>query len=94
MIAARDALSCSFEDAALNHLRDNLAMTADQRWAWLREAMELAATQARRRAQQGGLTTDANREIWWSPLHEDLWGREHRLPRPDELAKLASARPR
>lgn len=92
-MGTRYALACSFEDAALNHLRDNLAMSADQRWSWLRESLQMAGVQARRRAQQGGSTTDANGEVWWSPLHERLWCQENRLPPPDELVFFTPVQP-
>lgn len=85
MSRIEEPLACTYADAALNHLRDNLRATAEQRWAWLRGAMDFAAAHARRRAERGEVTLDTERHIWWSPLHERLWRDEHRLPRPEEL---------
>ena len=66
-----DPVSCSFELAALNHLRDGLHTTVQQRWEWLCEAMEIAVANARRRAQRGEVTLDSNLRVWWSPKMEE-----------------------
>ncbi len=70
-----DPVSCSFEQAALKHVRDGLQTTVQQRWEWLCEAMELAMANARRRAQRGEVTLDSNSRVWWSPAMEMEWKR-------------------
>ncbi len=68
-----DSLACDYEAAALNHLRDGVRATVEQRWAWLRESMELAVTHARQRAARGEVTLGAHGEVWWSPELEERW---------------------
>lgn len=66
---------CGFEQAALNHVRDGLHTTVQQRWEWLCEAMEVAVANARRRAERGEITLDSNSRVWWSPGMEIEWKR-------------------
>lgn len=68
-------LACSYEDAALNHLRDSLRATAEQRWNWLREAMQVAMHAARQRAARGEVTLGPDGSIWWSPERELAWSK-------------------
>jgi hypothetical protein len=68
-----EPLACSYEDAALNHLRDGVRATVEQRWNWLREAMESAVANARRRAARGQVTLGPDGSVWWSPGHERDW---------------------
>lgn len=63
----KEALACSYDDAALNHLRDALAMTPAQRWQWLRETMDFCEQVARQRAEQGLTTLSASGQVLWSP---------------------------
>lgn len=58
---------CSYEDAALNHLRDGLAMTPAQRWQWLCATMDFCEQVARHRAAQGLTTLGASGRVLWSP---------------------------
>jgi hypothetical protein len=37
-----EPLACSYEDAALNHLRDGVRATVEQRWNWLRVTAAIA----------------------------------------------------
>lgn len=76
----------SFGRAALNHLRDGLRMTHAERWQWLQEAMAFGAATARARAVNGLVTLGAHGEVMWSPLHEAIWTREHRLPNAAKLS--------
>ena len=62
-----DPLSCSYEQAALNHLRDALALTTEQRWEWFCEQV------ARQRAAQGLPTLSASGKILWSPELAREW---------------------
>ena len=75
----------SFEDAALNHLRDALGATVAQRWQWLQQAMAFGAVTARDRAGKGLITLGPHGELLWSPLHESLWTTQQRLPDAAEL---------
>lgn len=81
--------ACSFEAAALNHLRDALGATVAERWRWLDQAMAFASATARARAVKGLISLGPHGELMWSPLHEALWTREHRLPDAAELAALS-----
>lgn len=63
----KDPLSCDYREAALNHLRDALALSPAQRWHWLREAMDFGASVARARAAQGLKTTGPHGDVIWSP---------------------------
>lgn len=56
----------SFQDAALNHLRDGLAMDVSQRWAWLREAMDCGFAMAKERARRGLVTPGPHGEVIWT----------------------------
>lgn len=78
--------ACSFETAALNHLRDALGTTYAERWQWLEQAMAFGFATARARAAKGLITLGAHGELMWSPQHEKLWTLEHRLPDEAELA--------
>lgn len=69
----KDDMSCSFEQAALNHVLDARRSSVEQRWNWLCEAMEFAKNVARARAQRGQITLDANLQVWWSPELERCW---------------------
>lgn len=82
--------ACSFEAAALNHLRDALDATVAQRWQWLQQAMAFGSATARTRAAKGLITLGPHGELLWSPLHESLWTREHRLPDAAELVTLSA----
>ena len=82
--------ACSFETAALNHLRDALGTTVAQRWQWLDQAMAFGSATARARAAKGLISLGPHGELMWSPLHEALWTREHRLPDAAELATLSA----
>lgn len=68
-----DPLSCSYEQAALNHLRDALALTTEQRWEWLCEMMDFCEQVARQRAAQGLPTLSASGKILWSPELAREW---------------------
>jgi len=81
---SRDA--CSFETAALNHLRDALGTTVAERWQWLDQAMAFGSATARARAARGLVSLGPHGELMWSPLHEALWTREHRHPDAAELS--------
>jgi hypothetical protein len=59
--------SCTYVEAARNHLLDSRRASVEQRWQWLCEAMDLGVANARRRAQRGQITLDAHRRVWWSP---------------------------
>ena len=76
---------CSFETAAVNHLRDALGTTVAERWRWLDQAMAFGAATARARAAKGQVSLGPHGELMWSPLHEALWTREHRHPDAAEL---------
>ena len=78
--------TCSFETAALNHLRDALGTTVAQRWQWLDQAMAFGSATARARAAKGLISLGPHGELMWSPLHEALWIREQRLPDAAEVA--------
>lgn len=84
--------SGSFEAAALNHLRDTLGTTHAERWQWLEQAMTFGAETARARAGKGLISLGPHGELMWSPLHEALWTREHRLPDDAELAAWRARR--
>ncbi len=58
---------CDYESAALNHLRDALAMTPEQRWSWLRDTMDFCEQVARQRAARGLTTLSASGRVLWSP---------------------------
>ncbi len=62
-----DPLACSYEDAAMNHLRTGLAMTPAQRWQWLCETIDFCEQVARQRAEQGLTTLSASGGVLWSP---------------------------
>lgn len=62
-----DPLACTYDDAALNHLRDALAMTPAQRWQWLCDTMDFCEQVARQRAAQGLTTLSASGNVLWSP---------------------------
>lgn len=68
-----DPLSCDYEEASLNHLRDALAMTPAQRWQWLRETMDFCEQMARHRATQGLVTLSASGKVLWSPEMAREW---------------------
>lgn len=68
-----DPLSCDYEQASLNHLRDALAMTPAQRWQWLRQTMDFCAQVARQRAAQGLVTLSASGKVLWSPELAREW---------------------
>lgn len=68
-----DPFACTYEDAALNHLRDSLHATVEQRWNWLREAMQFAIHTARQRAARGEVTLGPDGGVWWSPEQERVW---------------------
>lgn len=80
---------CTYETAALNHLRDALSTTVAERWRWLDQAMAFGAATARARAAKGLVSLGPHGELMWSPLHEAIWTREQRLPNADELAVLS-----
>ena len=61
---------CTFTEAELNHLRDALALSHAQRWAWLREAMDFGFAVARKRAEQGLSSLGPHGELFWSPESE------------------------
>lgn len=61
------SISCSYEDAELNHLRDALAMDVAQRWAWLRDAMDQGFAMAQERARRGLVTLGPHGEVLWPP---------------------------
>ncbi len=84
--------ACSFEAAALNHLRDALGTTYAERWQWLDQAMAFAAATARARAAKGLISLGPHGELMWSPQHEALWTREQRLPDDVELAAWFAGR--
>ena len=63
----RETLECTYDDAALNHLRDALAMTPAQRWQWLCSTMDFCEQIARQRAAQGLTTLGASGRVLWSP---------------------------
>lgn len=63
-----DPLSCDYEEARLNHLRDALRLSHEQRWHWLRDAMDLGFVTARRRAEQGLVTLGPHGEVLWPNL--------------------------
>lgn len=86
--------SASFEDAELRHLRDALRATTAERWQWLQQAMDFGFATARARAAQGRITFGPHGEVLWSPLHEERWTREGRLPDADEVAALLASRNR
>lgn len=73
MKRVEEPLACSYEDAALNHLRDGVRATVEQRWNWLREAMEVAVANARQRAARGQVTLGPDGSVWWSPEQERAW---------------------
>lgn len=77
-----EPLACSYEDAALNHLRDSLRATAEQRWNWLGEAMQFAIRTARQRASRGEVTLGPDGNVWWSPEHERGWSEAGGEPVP------------
>ncbi len=79
--------ACSYETAALNHLRDALSTTVAERWQWLDQAMAFGAATARARAAKGLISLGPHGELMWSPLHEALWTREQRLPDAGELSR-------
>lgn len=81
--------ACSFETAALNHLRDALRSTVAERGRWLGQAMAFGAATARARAAKGLVSLGPHGELMWSPLHEALWTREQRLPDADELVAFS-----
>lgn len=60
-------LACDYDDAALNHLRDALALTPEQRWQWLCMTMDFCEHVARQRAAQGLTTLSASGAVLWSP---------------------------
>lgn len=78
--------AASFEDAAIAHLRDALSVPVSERWRWLQQAVGFGAATARTRAVKGQVTLGPHGELMWSPLHEAVWAREHRLPSEAELA--------
>lgn len=63
-----DPLSCDYEQAAINHLHDALGLTHEQRWHWLRDAMDLGFATASRRAKQGLATLGPHGELLWPSL--------------------------
>lgn len=73
MNRVEEPLACSYADSALNHLRDGVRATVEQRWNWLREAMESAVANARQRAARGQVTLGPDGSVWWSPEHERAW---------------------
>ena len=68
-----NATPCDFEEAAINHLRDALALTHEQRWQWLAQAMELGFETARQRAERGLTTLGTHGEVLWSPEMAREW---------------------
>ena len=80
---------CSFEAAALNHLRDALRASSSDRWQWLKQAMAFGFATARARAAKGLTTIGPQGEVLWSPLHETLWAQQGRLPDAMEVAVFA-----
>jgi len=82
-----NAEECSFEAAALNHLRDALRATSADRWQWLKQAMAFGFATARSRAATGLITLGPQGEVLWSPLHETLWAGQRRLPDAAEVAR-------
>ena len=67
-MATPDPVSCDFEQASLSHLRDALGLTHEQRWHWLRDAMDLGFATARRRAEQGLVTLGPQGDLLWPDL--------------------------
>lgn len=84
--------SCTYADAARNHLLDSRRTSVEQRWNWLCEAMDDAVANARRRAQRGQITLDAHRRVWWSPELERLHFPESSV-RATDLSPRESAGP-
>ena len=84
--------ACSFETAALNHLRDALGTSVAERWQWLDQAMTFGSATARARAAKGLISLGPHGELMWSPLHEALWTREQRLPDAAEVAAWSAGR--
>ena len=74
----KDDFACDYREAELNHLRDALAMTAAQRWQWLREAMDFGYQLARTRAARGLVTLGPQGEVLWSAVQEAQWQAQHR----------------
>ena len=83
------AEECSFESAALDHLRDALRASSSDRWHWLKQAMAFGFSIARARAAKGLITIGPQGEVLWSPLHETLWVGKGRLPDATETAVFA-----
>ena len=73
----KDELACDYREAELNHLRDALAMTPEQRWQWLREAMDFGYRLARSRAVSGLITLGPQGEVLWSAAQEVQWQARH-----------------
>jgi hypothetical protein len=65
--------SCTYEQAALNHVLDSRRATAQQRWDWLCEAIEVGIAHVRERARRGLVTLDGNGNVYWSPELEEEW---------------------
>ena len=74
-----------FDDAAVAHLRDALSLPVDQRLRWLQQAIACGVSTARARAAKGLISLGPHGDLMWSPRHEALWAREHRLPSDVEL---------
>ena len=72
-----DEMACDYREAELNHLRDALAMTPEQRWQWLREAMDFGYRLARSRAASGLITLWPQGEVLWSAAQEVQWQARH-----------------
>jgi len=83
-----NAEACSFEAAALNHLRDALRASHADRWQWLKQAMAFGFATARARAGKGLVTLGPQGDVLWSPLHETLWTQHGRLPDATEVAMV------
>lgn len=83
---------CSFDTAALNHLRDALGTTVAERWQWLDQAMAFGFATARSRAAKGLISLGPHGDLMWSPMHEALWTQEQRLPDANELAAFSMGR--
>lgn len=80
----------SFEEAALQHLRDALRATTAERWQWLQQAMAFGFATARTRGVQGRITLGPQGDVLWSPLHEVRWTLERRLPDEGEVYELSA----
>lgn len=80
----------SFEEAAMQHLRDALHATTAERWQWLQQAMAFGFATARSRATKGLMTLGPHGEVLWSPLHEARWTQERRLPEQVEVDMLTA----